>query len=89
MLSWSVLSKTSLSNKPYETKPMIILHGTIFIMYTKFLETAHFDLLKVISKRVESMANKFNNYVPNTSPNELAIIDLQMVCVRCNLSQSE
>jgi hypothetical protein len=52
-------------------------------------ENAHFDLLKVISKRVESIANKFSNYVPNTSPNDLAIIDLQMVCVRCNLSQSE
>jgi hypothetical protein len=51
----------------------------------KFPETAHFDLLKVISKRVNSMANKFSNYVPNTSPNEIAIIDLQMVCVRCNL----
>jgi hypothetical protein len=30
-------------------------------------ENAHFDLLKVISKRVESMADKFRNYVPNTS----------------------
>ena len=29
-------------------------------------ENAHFDLLKVISKRVESMADKFSNYVPNT-----------------------
>jgi hypothetical protein len=46
----------------------------------KFPETAHFDRLKVISKRVESIANKFSNYVPNTSPNDLAIIDL-----RCNL----
>jgi hypothetical protein len=30
-------------------------------------ENAHFDLLKVISKRVESMTDKFSNYVPNTS----------------------
>ena len=29
-------------------------------------ENAHFELLKVISKRVESMADKFSNYVPNT-----------------------
>jgi hypothetical protein len=32
----------------------------------KFPENVHFDLLKVISKRVESMADKFSNYVPNT-----------------------
>jgi hypothetical protein len=33
----------------------------------KIPENVHFDLLKVISKRVESMADKFRNYVPNTS----------------------
>jgi hypothetical protein len=32
----------------------------------KFPENVHFNLLKVISKRVESMADKFSNYVPNT-----------------------
>jgi hypothetical protein len=29
-------------------------------------ENAHFDLQKVVIKRVESMADKFSNYVPNT-----------------------
>jgi hypothetical protein len=84
--SRSAVSSTSLSNKPYKIKPMIILQLNIYIMYTtivpgprndflplrivsmlKFPENAHFDLLKVISKRVESMADKFRNYVPNTS----------------------
>jgi hypothetical protein len=77
------------------------MHTTIFpgqendflslrtVSMLKFPENAHFDRLKVISIRVESIANKFSNYVPNTSPNDLAIIDLLMVCVRCNLSQSE
>jgi hypothetical protein len=29
------------------------------------------------------MADKFSNYVPNIFPNDLEIIDLQVVCVRC------
>jgi hypothetical protein len=37
----------------------------------KFPENVHFDLLKVISKRVESMADKFSNYVPNTFVEDL------------------
>jgi hypothetical protein len=83
--SRSAVSNTSLSNKPYKIKPMIILHGTICIMHTTIFpgqendflplrtvsmlnlpENAHFDILKVISKRVESTADKFSNYVPNT-----------------------
>jgi hypothetical protein len=55
------------------------MHTTIFpgqendfwslrtVSMLKFRENVHFDLLKVISKRVESMADKFRNYVPNTS----------------------
>jgi hypothetical protein len=37
----------------------------------KIPENVHFDLLKVIGKRVESMADKFRNYVPNTSVDAL------------------
>jgi hypothetical protein len=47
----------------------------------KFPENAHFDRLKTISKRVESMADKFSNYVPNTVVMAFEIIDLQVVCV--------
>jgi hypothetical protein len=55
-----------------------IMHTTIFpgqendflplrtVSMLNLLENAHFELLKVISKRVESMADKFSNYVPNT-----------------------
>jgi hypothetical protein len=92
------VSSTSLSNKLYKIKPMIILHFTICTMYTiifpdqenDFLslktvsmlnlpENVHFDLLKVISKRVELMADKFSNYVPNTFVKSLAIIGLVIV----------
>ena len=52
-------------------------------------ENAHFDLLKVISKRVEFMADKFNKYVLNNFVKALQIIDLQLVCVGWNLSQSD
>ena len=55
----------------------------------KFPENAHFDLLQVISKRVESMADEFNNYQSNTFVNALEIIDLQLVYVGWYLSQSD
>jgi hypothetical protein len=55
----------------------------------KFPENAHFDLLQVISKRVESMADTFNNYVQNIFVKALEIIDLQLVCVGWYLSKSE
>jgi hypothetical protein len=47
----------------------------------KFPENVHFDLLRVISKRVESMADKFSNYVPNTVVMASEIMDLQVVSV--------
>jgi hypothetical protein len=47
----------------------------------KFPENVHFDLLRVISKRVESMADKFSNYVPNTVVMAFEIMDLQVVSV--------
>jgi hypothetical protein len=49
----------------------------------KLPENANIERLQAISKRVKSMADKFSNYVPNISPNDLEIIDLQVVCVRC------
>ena len=55
----------------------------------KFLENAHFDLLKVISKRVESMADTFNNYVQNTFVKALKIIGLVIIYVGWYLSKSD
>jgi hypothetical protein len=55
----------------------------------KFPENAHFDRLKVISKRVESMADKFRIYVPNTAVMTFEIIDLQVVCAEWYLGYSE
>jgi hypothetical protein len=52
-------------------------------------ENAHFDLLKVISKRVESMTDKFSNYVPNTFVKSLAIIGLVIIYVGWYLSKSD
>jgi hypothetical protein len=99
--SRSVLSNTSLSNKPYKIKTMIILHGTISKMHTIIIsgqendflplravsmlnlpENAHFDLLKVISKRVEPIADKFSNYVPNTFVKSFEIIIIYCVLLK-------
>ena len=55
----------------------------------KFPENAHFDLLKVISKRVEPMADTFNNYQSNTFVNALEIIGLVIIYVGWYLSKSE
>ena len=55
----------------------------------KLSEKEHFHLLQVISKRVELIIAKFKNHVPNTFIYALEIIDLQVVCIRCYLSQSE
>jgi hypothetical protein len=78
-----------------------IMHTTIFpgqendflplrtVSMLNLPENAHFDLLKAISKRVESMADKFSNYVPNTFKKDLEIIGLGIVSVRCYMSQSE
>ena len=52
-------------------------------------ENAHFDLLKVISKRVESMADTFNNYVQNTFVKALKIIGLVIIYVGWYLSKSD
>jgi hypothetical protein len=52
-------------------------------------ENVHFDLLKVISKRVELMADKFSNYVPNTFVKSLAIIGLVIIYVGWYLSKSD
>ena len=52
-------------------------------------ENAHFDLLQVISKRVESMADTFNNYVQNTFVKALEIIGLVIIYVGWYLSKSD
>jgi hypothetical protein len=54
----------------------------------KFPENVHFELLKVISKRVESMADKFSNYVPNTFVEALSITGLVAIYVGWYLSSS-
>jgi hypothetical protein len=43
----------------------------ITVSMLRMSENANFNLLKVISKRVESMADKFSNYVPNTVVKDL------------------
>ena len=55
----------------------------------KFSENAHFDLLQVISKRVDSMADDFNNYQSNTFVKALEILGLVIICVGWYLSQSD
>ena len=56
------------------------------VSMSKFPENIHFDLLKVISKRVESMADKFSNYVPNTVVMAFEIIGLVIIYVVWYLS---
>jgi hypothetical protein len=45
-------------------------------------ENAHFDLLKVISKRVEPIADKFRIYVPNTFVKSFEIIIIYCVLLK-------
>jgi hypothetical protein len=53
----------------------------------KFLENDHFDLLKVISKRVESMADKFAKSEPKPFPNDIEMVGPVIIYVGCHLSQ--
>ena len=56
-------------------------------MYVEIPENAIFDLLQVIiSKRVQSVADKFRNYVPNTLVNPVEIIGLVIIYVGWYLS---
>jgi hypothetical protein len=52
-------------------------------------ENANFNLLKVISKRVESMADKFSNYVTNTDIKPLHYFGVVIIYVGWFLGQCD
>jgi hypothetical protein len=52
-------------------------------------ENANFNRLKIVSKRVESMADKFSNYVPNTVVKALSFIGLVIIYDGCYMSKSD
>jgi hypothetical protein len=54
----------------------------------KITDNSNFNLLEAIRGKVESMANKFTNYVSNTSPNDFEI-GLVITYVESYLSQCE
>jgi hypothetical protein len=55
----------------------------------KIAEDTNFNLLKGISKIVESMADKLPGHLTNTSSSDIEIVGLVISYVECYLSQCD